>query len=146
MTSDQPVTPNQPTDSASLTAQVQPLLADLLYPSESDEPVEIVSCYLDQPEPLTVSQIKDWQMLPPSTNVEERAEEDFWKPVLTEQDWYGAEEKARMVTFQKLKQALEAGLTERQVFRAGETEIDLFLLGRLISGERFGLKTMVVET
>lgn len=146
MTSDQPATPNQPTDSTSFTAQVQPLLPDLLYPSESDEPVEIVSCYLKQPEPLTVSQIKDWQMLTPSTFVEETTEEAFWKPVLTEQDWYGEEEKARTAAFQKLQQTLETSLTERQVFRAGETEIDIFLLGRLSSGERMGIKTRVVET
>jgi hypothetical protein len=146
MISDQPATPNQPTDSASFTAQVQPLLTDLLYPSESDEPLEIVTCYLTQPEPLTVSQIKDWQMLPPSTFVEETTEEAFWKPVLTEQDWYGDEEKARTAKFNALKQALESSLTERQVFRAGESEIDVFLLGRLASGERVGLKTLVVET
>ncbi|QKZ13791.1 nuclease A inhibitor family protein [Spirosoma sp. KUDC1026] len=146
MTSDQPVTPNQPIDSATFTAQIQPLLTDLLYPSESDEPVELISCYLTQPEPLTVSQIKDWQMLPPSTFVDERPEEDFWKPVLTEQDWYGDEEKARTAKFQSLKRIVETSLTERQVFRAGESEIDVFLLGRLPSGERMGIKTMVVET
>jgi hypothetical protein len=146
MTSDQPAPPSQPMDTTSFTAQVQPLLTDLLYPSESDEPLEVVSCYLTQPEPLTVSQIKDWQMLPPSVFVEESTEEVFWKPVLTEQDWYGDEEKARTAKFQQLKQVLEANLTERQVFRAGESEINLFLLGRLPGGERMGLKTMVVET
>jgi hypothetical protein len=85
-------------------------------------------------------------MLPPSVFVEESTEEAFWKPVLTEQDWYGDEEKARTAKFQQLKQVLDANLTEQQVFRAGESEVDLFLLGRLPSGERMGLKTMVVET
>ncbi|GAB3511807.1 nuclease A inhibitor family protein [Spirosoma knui] len=137
---DQPET-NQPFEE-----QVAPLLVDLYYPSESDEPVDVVTCYLQQPEPLTISQIKDWQMLPPSIYVEEIPEAEFWEPVITDEDWYGDEEKARTATFQQLKQVVERQLSVRQVFRVGETEIDLYLLGRQANGERVGLKTRIVQT
>lgn len=126
--------------------QASPLLADLLYPSESDEPIEPVTCYLKQTDPLTVSQIKDWLMLPPSVYVDEQPEADFWEPVTTDQDWYGDEEKARTAKFQQLKQTIEGTLTVRQVFRVGESEMDVYLLGRQNDGERAGIKTKIVQT
>ena len=139
---------DQPGEKQTFEQIITPLLADLYYPSESDEPLETVTCYLKQAEPLTVSQIKDWQMLPPSIYVEEMPEESFWEPVITDEDWYGEEEKARTTKFQALKQLLEQKLTVRQVFRVGESEMDVFLLGRLPDeeGERAGLKTKIVQT
>lgn len=127
--------------------QVTPLLADLLYPSESDEPIEPVDTYLRMAEPLTVSHIKDWLMLPPSNYVDEITEAEFWEPVVTIEEWFGDEEKAKATQFQQLKTYLETTLTDRQVFRVGQTEIDVYLLGKLKEGEpRVGLKTKVIET
>lgn len=126
--------------------QINPMLTDLFYPGESDEPIEPVTCYLKQAEPLTVSQIKDWLMLPPSVYVDERPEAEFWEPVTTEQDWYDDEEKQRTNRFQQLKKQLENVLSVRQVFGVGESEVDLYLLGRLADGKRAGIKTKIVQT
>ncbi len=125
--------------------QLNPLLTDLLYPSESDEPVGWVTCYLGQPEPLIVSQLTDWLMLPPNVLVEERPEADFWR-VAVMQDWYGEDEKKRAEEFQRVKQFVENQLTDRQFFRVGQIEIDLYLLGKTPEGKRAGLKTKVIET
>lgn len=147
MTNEQTDSNEAKSDNRSLEEQIGPLLNDLLYPSESDEPLTMVSCYFAQEEPLTVSQIKDWQMLPPSVFVEEVPEDWFWEPVITEQDWYGEEEKVRTTAYQQLKTLLEANLSVRQVFRVGDTEVDVYLLGRLPDGSgRTGVKTRVVET
>ncbi len=137
---------DQPSEIVSISDKVTPLLTDLFYPSESDEPVAFMTCYLNQAEPLTVSQIKDWLMLPPSVYVEESPEGDFWEPVTTQQEWHGDEEIKRTAQFQELKQLLEQELTVRQVFRSGETEIDVYLLGRQANGERVGIKTKIVQT
>ncbi|GAB3552033.1 nuclease A inhibitor family protein [Spirosoma fluminis] len=126
--------------------QLRPLLVDLYYPGESDEPVDVVTCYLRQAEPLTVSQIKDWQLLPPSIYVEEIPETEFWEPVSTDEAWYDDEEKARTAKFQQIRQVMESELSVRQVFRVGETEIDVYLLGRQANGERVGIKTKIVQT
>lgn len=133
-------------ENIALSDQISGLLTNLLYPSESDEPIEYVTCYLNQEEPLTVSQIKDWQMLPPDIFVEERAEEDFWAPVITEQDWYGEEEKTRVEQFKQLRKLVEAELTDRQVFYAGNVEIDVYLLGKLATGDRAGIHTKIIQT
>ena len=146
MTNEPPESSGQPAKTISFVDQLTPLLANLLYPSESDEPLEPVTCYIKQPEPLTVSQIKDWQMLPPSVYVDEIPEADFWELVTTEQDWYNDDEKARTARFQQLKQLFETELTVRQVFRVGESEMDVYVLGLLKEGERAGLKTKIVQT
>ncbi len=147
MTNEESKSSGQPSEITPFSDKVTPLLTDLFYPSESDEPVETITCYLKQPEPLTVSQIKDWQMLPPSVYVEEISEDNFWEPVTTEQDWYGEEEKARTQKFQQLKQLLESQLTVRQVFQVGETEIAIYLLGlQHDQSERVGIKTKLVQT
>ncbi|WP_461129607.1 nuclease A inhibitor family protein [Spirosoma aerophilum] len=129
-----------------LSEQLTPLLTDLFYPSESDEPIEPVTCYLKQPEPLIVSQIKDWLMLPPSIYVEETPENDFWQPVVQDEDWFTDEEKARTTKFRVVKELLEKELTVRQVFKVGESEIDVYLLGRQADGQRTGLKTRIIQT
>lgn len=136
----------QPPETALLNDKLTPLLSDLFYPSESDEPVEFVTCYLKQAEPLSVTQINHWLMLPPDVSVEERPEADFWAPVTTDEDWYDEEEKKRTARFRQLQAVLEQHLTGRQVFRVGQVDIDLYLLGRQTNGERAGLKTKVVET
>ena len=146
MTNEETKSSEVPSETTSFTEQITPLLTNLLYPSESDEPLETVTCYLDQEEPLTVSQIKDWQMLPPSVYVEETPEADFWEPVITEQDWYGEEEKENAEKFRHINQLIESQLSVRQVFRVGDTEIDVYLLGRNGTGKREGIKTKVVQT
>lgn len=131
---------------SALEQTIKPLLADLLYPSESDEPLTFVTCYLKQESPLTGSQIEEWLMLPPAVFVEEIPETNFWEPVIRDEEWYGEAEKKRSETFRHLQQEIEKQLTTRQVFRVGDTEIDIFLLGRTAEGDRAGLKTKVVET
>lgn len=124
--------------------RIKPLLTNLLYPSESDESVEWVTCYLKSEGPLTVSQVKSWLMLPPALYVEERPEAEFWEPVVDAQA-YGADDEARTAQFKQLQEAVQT-LTNRQLFRVGDTEIDVYLLGQLPDGSRAGLKTKVVET
>jgi hypothetical protein len=137
--------PEGPENTDFLT-QIAPLLPSLLYPSESDEPIEPVETYLNGADPLTVSHIKDWLMLPPSVYVEEIPEADFWSSVVTIEEWFGEEERTQTEQFQQLQSVVEATLTERQVFRIGDVEIDVYLLGKPAEGSRVGLKTRVVET
>ena len=146
MTNEEPKGSGLTKENNSFPEQINPLLTGLFYPGESDEPIEPVTCYLDQAEPLTDSQIKDWLLLPPSVRVEQTPEAEFWELVITEQDWYGDDERTTTVRFCQLRQWLEDRLTGRQVFHVGETEIDLYLLGRQTDGTRAGIRTMTVQT
>jgi hypothetical protein len=126
--------------------EVTNLLKNLLYPSESDEPIEWVSFQASVFPPLTVSDLEFYQGLPQKVVVEEITSEDFWEPVTTMEDWYGEDEKAQVTKFLELKSVLEAHLKNVQGFRAGQTEVDLYLLGQLNEKEWGGLKTKLIET
>ncbi|MEI7581847.1 nuclease A inhibitor family protein [Runella sp.] len=126
--------------------EVTNLLKDLFYPSESDEPIEWINFKSSGSPPLTVSDLEFYQGLPPNVAVEEITAEDFWEPVTTMEDWYGEDEKAQTTKFLELKSILEAHLKNFQGFRAGQTEVDLYLLGQLNEKEWGGLKTKLVET
>jgi hypothetical protein len=130
---------------ASLTDQLTPMLTDLLYPSESDEPVTSLTMLFDTPEALSVSQLKNTLLIPPGTFVEEVPENWFWDNV-TNQDYTDDEAKARNARFAAIKTLLDKSLTNRQVFRVGTVEIDVYLFGQLPDGSRAGLQTKVIET
>jgi hypothetical protein len=122
------------------------LLKDLFYPSESDEPVDYVEYTIDFEPPLTVSQVKDLILITPEIYVEEIPEDEFWEPVVTDQEWFEEEEKQRTARFVELQHSIQTVLSDRQVFRVGEIEVDLYLLGRKTDGCWAGLKTLVVES
>lgn len=122
------------------------LLKDLYYPSESDEPLAYVNYPVPFEPPLTPGHVRDLILATPEIYVEEIPEAEFWEPVVTNQDWYGEEEKNRTARFTELRQQLETVLTDRQGFRVGEIEVGLYLLGRKADGFWAGLKTTVVET
>ena len=122
------------------------LLTDLFYPGESDEPVDYVDYTVDFEPPMTVSQVKDLLLISPEIYVEEIPEDGFWEPVVTDQAWYDEDEKIRTARFIELQKTVQAILSDCQVFRVGENEVDLYLLGRKADGCWAGLKTLVVDT
>ncbi|RAK00330.1 nuclease A inhibitor-like protein [Larkinella arboricola] len=122
------------------------LLKDLYYPSESDEPVDFVNVPVQFEPPLTIGHVRDLLLITPEIYVEEIPEAAFWEPVVMDQDGYEEEEKRRTVRFAELRQQIESILMNRQVFRVGEVEVALYLLGRKADGFWAGLKTTVVET
>jgi hypothetical protein len=126
--------------------EVTALLKDLWYPSESDEPIEWISFQACVPSPLTVTDVAFYQGIPPEVVVEEVTLGSFWTPVTTLEDWYGEEEQAQVAKFLKLQSLLETNLKNLQAFRAGQIEIDLYLLGQINENEWGGLKTKLIET
>ncbi len=146
MTPDNLTQPASPvTKPDALADQLAPLLTDLLFPSESDEPIIIMTMPFDSPDPLSVSQLKNSLLIPPGTFAEEVPESWFWG-LVTDQDYTDDESKARNARFTQIKLLLDKALTNRQVFRVGSVEIDVYLLGQLPDGSRTGLQTKVIET
>ena len=126
--------------------EVTALLKDLLYPSESDEPIEWVNFQSSVLPPLTVSDLEFYQGFPLEVHVEEIAIENFWEPIITIEEWYEEDERVQVEKFLELKLLLETNLKNLQAFRAGQIEIDLYLLGQINENEWGGLKTKLIET
>jgi hypothetical protein len=72
--------------------------------------------------------------------------DNFFAAAVEEQDWQDEDARARVKKFQALVKYLKENLTDVQVFKVGDTEADVYVLGRTASGDFAGVKTKVVET
>ena len=128
-----------------LHVRIALLLEDLLYPSESDEPVEFLSLPWDGKEEISIQEFSELLDLPTAKTIVEEKPEGFWSPVTTDQEWYGNEERERTVRFVELKRVLEDNLMYIHYFEVGDVEVALYLVGQL-DQRIMGIKTMAVRT
>jgi Nuclease A inhibitor-like protein len=112
---------------------------DLLWVSESDYPFQIVT-WSDK--------VIDSRLFPtcPDEDIEVISLDDFFAPALRVEDWYEAEELATVDRYKLLLQTIDSSLAEIRVFRLGEIEIDLYIVGKTPDGDVIGLQTTIVET
>jgi len=123
----------------------EPLLADLFYPSESDEPVEYISIESEKPLPFLKEDIRDFIEAneQPISPIELPV---FWEKLTTTKEWYMGEEILRVEKFTELKNAFETHLTHIQGFRVGEIEVSIYVFGENASGKIEGIKTLAIES
>jgi hypothetical protein len=72
--------------------------------------------------------------------------DNFFSAATTEEDWHGDEEKEMVAKFKALVQTIKLNLANPIVYRLGEIEIDVYIIGETPSGALAGLSTKVVET
>lgn len=116
---------------------------DLFWSSESDYPFEIVSWELGielTPSDL-FSNIYDTDL-----EIESISLTDLFEPVLTVEDWYEQAELDLVDRYTNLLDSINNNLSEIQVFRVGEVEIDIYIIGKTSTGDIIGLKTRSIET
>jgi hypothetical protein len=128
---------------AEIIDRLKQATTDLLWSSESDYPFEIVSWELGielTPSDL-FSNIYDTDL-----EIESIALTDLFEPVLTIEDWYEQAELELVDRYTNLLDSINTNLSEVQVFRVGEVEIDIYIIGKTPTGDIIGLKTRSVET
>ena len=113
----------------------------LLYPSESDYPLE---AFRWKAATLSPETILTRSHKPADTSIEAITLEEFFAPVTTDEDWHDEEDRANAHRFRDLQVAI-ATLENVQVFKVGQIEIDVYIIGS-IGSDAVGLKTTVVET
>ena len=123
------------------TDRLTTLAKDLLFPSESEYPLEPFTWKLATLKPET---ILTRSQKPSDTPIEAIALEDFFAPVVTDEDWFEDEDRAIAQRFRDLQAAI-ATLENVQVFKVGKIEIDVYIVGA-IGPDLIGLKTTVIET
>ncbi|WP_103667147.1 nuclease A inhibitor family protein [Pseudanabaena sp. BC1403] len=127
--------------SKEITDRITKLSEGLLFPSESEYPLEPFtwkSATLNRKTILTQAG------KPTKTPIEAIALEDFFAPVVTDEDWFEDEDREIAQRFRDLQAAI-ATLENVQVFRLGKIEIDVYIVGA-IGRDLVGLKTRVIET
>lgn len=127
-----------------LAVQLQQVTEGLLWPSETDAAFEVVIWPdLDQ---ITTESLRDRLHLNPETPILIQDFYDFFQPVTQEQAWHNAEERAERERYQALVEFLSDNLSNLQVFRIGEVEINIYILGYTTHNQVMGLYTQAVET
>ena len=116
-------------------------IKDLLYQSESDEPFEVVDW-------KNVAHFGSETLLKGRKDIVAQVIplEDFFKDLTEEKKWHGAEEKAAVKRYRKLKETINKHLADVKVFRIGKIEMDIFIVGKTKAGVWAGIKTKAVET
>jgi len=124
-----------------ITDRLSTLSKDLLFPSESEYPLELFTW---ESARLTPETILERSHKPTDTPIESITLEDFFATVTTDEDWFDDEDRQVAQRFRDL-QGLIATLENVQVFKVGKIEIDVYIVGA-IGPDLVGLKTTVIET
>ncbi|MCC5667790.1 nuclease A inhibitor family protein [Nostoc sp. CHAB 5784] len=116
----------------------------LLMMSESEYPLE--AFLWSATPPATPEKVAQQTNHPEDTPIKIVGVDDFFKVVTTPEEWHGEEEKATVNKFQALVQTLKENLTNLQVYRLGNKEIDVYVVGQTPTGNLAGISTQIVET
>lgn len=116
----------------------------LLMMSESEYPFEVF--LWEDAAPATPQKVVQQTNHPQNTPVEIVGVDDFFQVATTEEDWHEEEEKATVKRFKTLVQELKKNLTNLQVYRLGNKEVDAYIVGQTPNGNLAGISTKVVET
>ena len=117
---------------------------DLLFISETDAPLTAFFWPCES-QKLTPNFVAAQAKMPADAKVETQTLNELFKESTTLEDWMNDDEKAEVQQFQELQKTLEDNLKNIQVFRFGETNIDVLVIGETEGGFA-GLQTKVVET
>ncbi len=115
----------------------------LTFMSESDYPFEVFDWGGTEPTPEFLRGLDGSDVAAP---VEMRTPAKFFRAATSEPDWKGADELAVARRFQKLQRLLEENLSDLKVFRIGEVNLPVYVVGRSADGNWLGVSTRVVET
>ncbi|XXX79886.1 nuclease A inhibitor family protein [Sorangium sp. So ce134] len=133
----------QPASPEELLASLGEAAQNLLFPSESDHPLEPFRSRGDASSPAA---LRAAEGLAAETPVEVTTVADLFAPVLDPPEDAGEAALAEAGRYRRLVDLLERDLTDLRVYRAGSVDIDVYVVGRHPSGAWLGLKTKVVET
>jgi Nuclease A inhibitor-like protein len=115
----------------------------MLYTSESDYPFDVFSWKTDT---LTPEQVLIETKHSENTPIQVWDLDKFFAQATQEKDWYGPEEKETVAQHKHLVHTLQTTLSDIQVYRVGEIELDVYIVGKTPEGSLAGLSTKVVET
>ncbi len=124
---------------------LQHAAAGLTYQSETDSPWTAFVWPTAAGEP-TGEGVKQLGQHKAAAPVVERTLEEFFAPLIQDQDWYGDEERTTAAKYRALLDAVKQYLKGTKVLRVGERKIAVYIVGMAGEGGWAGLKTMAVET
>lgn len=129
-----------------LIGRLRDAIANLVWLSEADYPLELQIWEEPSSEPLTAEELLALVSAPPESTLTEVDFAQFLEPATQCQDWYGDEEVAIAQQYQRLVDLLQATLNNLQVFKVGKQEIDIYIIGNTPAHQCIGITTKAIET
>ena len=118
--------------------------AGLLFMSEADYPFEILSW--GEINEIDVDYLRTQAGAAAGAPVKIVSPEKFFATAMSEPEWKGEQELFVARRYQALVRLLKENLSDLKVYRVGEINIAVYILGRASTGHLVGLSTRVVET
>lgn len=112
--------------------------------SESDYPLQVVQ--LDRPSASLEEVLLRFSEKEPGNPIEKQELDYFFRNAARIDPMATPVQQQTAHRFQQLVKVLKEELTDIQVYRIGEVEIDAFIIGRLPDGTHAGLRTKLIET
>ncbi|NEO30386.1 MAG: nuclease [Symploca sp. SIO3C6] len=123
--------------------QLQQVSEGLLWISESEYPFEV---YWWEQNSITPEKLLQLTNHPPDLPVKIIGIDQFFKRAITPTDWHNQKERTTIKRYQTLVDTLKIYLSDIQVYRVGEVEVDIYIVGSTKLGNLVGLYTKSVET
>lgn len=128
----------------SFIEELEAAVKDLWYISETD--AEVKTFFGKKADSVTKEILAGQINISAETNIEERDFADFFKNLTEIMDWYGDEEKETAEKFSTVEKLLEENLKNLKVFKVGQIEIDIYVIGLNSQSTLTGITTKAVET
>lgn len=129
----------------SLTDEIASASEGLLFPSETDAPVQ--PFVWQESTPFSIEALRAAKGYDASTPIAKLSIDEFFGPATRAYDWHNAEEQERVRGFRALLETLTSRLSDIAAYKVGESgAIDVFVVGRAEDGTFAGVATHVVET
>lgn len=127
-----------------LIEELKESVKGLWYMSETD--AEINVAVGKESDSVTQETLIEQFNVSPEKKITEKSSADFFQNLTEMQDWYGEEEKETAEKFSTVEKLLEENLKDLKVFKVGEVEVDIYVIGLDSQSILMGITTKAVET
>ncbi|TAE34136.1 MAG: nuclease [Candidatus Kapaibacterium sp.] len=118
----------------------------LFYPSETDAALEPFLWQNIRDTSFSIEKLLLVTRHRKDTPVDGLELADFFAPVIHEEEWMDDSERETAKRFRELQETLEKLLANISVYRVGEVNIDVYIVGKTDDGYYAGVSTHLVET
>lgn len=124
--------------------ELERAIVGLLFISESDYPFETI--YWKELPEISPQFLRNLTRHGESAPVEIMNLNDFFRVAVTEESWRSEESRRAAAKYRNLVRILKDDLEDAKVYRVGEINITVYIVGLNRTGNWLGVSTRVVET
>lgn len=125
-------------------SEIRKTARGLFFPSEKDAPFRTIS--FPNAGEVNAHNITMLTQQSADRPVEEVSFDEFFEELTREQKWHGEDERAVLKKFRDLEKILRDKLSRLTIFKIGEVQKKVYILGQSAEGEWLGLETESLET